>query len=232
MINYEWVMMMQRYFIHSPVTDHVVLCDTNQVNHIKTVVGLKQIDTSVLVDETGASFLMQITRIEKDCVHLKRLQALPKLRKPTHVTLALSMIEKAHFNVATQKAIELGADLIYPIETERSRHTIKKGDTEWGPYQRSMAIDALDLSVFDTVLIAYENNDTTPLHVAFESLSSHAKILLIIGPEGGFTEREVTDLIQKNAQPITLGKRLFRSETAAIYALSVLHYLFEKRCQS
>jgi 16S rRNA (uracil1498-N3)-methyltransferase len=78
-------------------------------------------------------------------------------------------------------------------------------------------------SLYDEVLLAYENSETKLSTILNKKAK---KILLIIGPEGGFTEEEIKMATQKGAKLFSLGKRRLRSETAAIVAISLLLYEF------
>ena len=79
----------------------------------------------------------------------------------------------------------------------------------------------------DLNYVAYEKdaNDTSG---AFSNLSKGKSISILIGPEGGFSEQEINHLTNQGFIRTSLGKRILRAETAAIYSLSVIGYLLEK----
>ena len=62
---------------------------------------------------------------------------------------------------------------------------------------------------------------------AFSNLQRGKSISILVGPEGGFSEQEINNLVNSGFIRTSLGKRILRAETAAIYALSVLGYLLE-----
>ena len=79
----------------------------------------------------------------------------------------------------------------------------------------------------DTNLVAYEKVADQKENM----LSSFAKdksISVMIGPEGGFSEKEINLLKDQGFEIVSLGKRILRTETAAVYALSVIGFLLEK----
>ena len=62
-----------------------------------------------------------------------------------------------------------------------------------------------------------------------EKLPEHGKIAVFIGPEGGFSDQEIEDALRHGIEPVTLGKRILRTETAAITSLSVLMLMLEAK---
>ena len=82
-----------------------------------------------------------------------------------------------------------------------------------------------DLNQFPGLkLFADERNEAKPLA---SWLIDTKEVLIVIGPEGGFDPRERIELIQDGFQPVSLGPRILRSETAALYALSVIFSYYE-----
>ena len=79
----------------------------------------------------------------------------------------------------------------------------------------------------DLNYVAYEK-DANQIESAFQGLKKYKSISILIGPEGGFSETEIDSLVKQGFVRTSLGKRILRAETAAIYALSVIGYLLEK----
>lgn len=88
--------------------------------------------------------------------------------------------------------------------------------------------EILDLPA-EKKLFAYENesNDLASLPAALRSLKKGERCLIVIGPEGGFSPEEAKQAQEKGFVFVSLGKRILRAETAAIYAASVFAYAFE-----
>ncbi len=238
---------MQRYFVETMIDDELVIKDTNQYHHMAHVMRMKMGDHVVVCDRDGHCFYMKITAIDKASVTLEKVRALPKLDKKFHLTLAQSLIRKDHFELVCQKATELGVDTIIPIVTERTiikidEKTENKKLTRWqaiiqeaseqsqrssvGEIKSVMSLEAIDFSRFDKVFVAYEKENSISLKKALEKTSKDAKILIVIGPEGGFTEQEIT-FLDKVAQVVTLGPRILRSETAALFSIAAISYDLE-----
>ncbi len=238
---------MQRYFVDYTFDASLIIKDSNQVHHISHVMRMTKGDKVVVCDLNGHCFYMEINRITAKDVHLTKQQALPKLDKKFHVTLAQALIRKDHFELVCQKATELGVDTIIPIETERTNVKLKpdqvdKKRSRWQPIDQEtheqshrnamsmlsniMNLKDLDFNGYDKVFIAYEKEDTITLKQALKTVDTDDKVMLIIGPEGGFSETEI-NAINAHAQSVSLGPRILRSETAALYALAALSYELE-----
>ena len=145
-----------------------------------------------------------------------------------------------------QKLTELGVTSIIPIKTERSIVKIDQNKQEKKKIRwETICKEASEQSHRTTIPIIYTpmtlkellenkkelnlicslNDKTKPLQ---EYLTSEVKeILFVIGPEGGFTTKEEEFLIANNFKPTTLGKRVLRVETAAIYVASIINYIYK-----
>ena len=83
------------------------------------------------------------------------------------------------------------------------------------------------LKDFDLVILANEREDTRPLLETCKSNAGAKSIAIIIGPEGGFTEDEISTIVSYGAKSVSLGKRILRTETAGLYMLSVINEVFD-----
>lgn len=95
--------------------------------------------------------------------------------------------------------------------------------------------NVLDIESESLKLVAYENEAGYTIKDALKAINSDSTnndstnrdILICIGPEGGFQEKEINDIIECGGQSVTLGHTILRAETAAIAALSMVHYELE-----
>ena len=95
----------------------------------------------------------------------------------------------------------------------------------------------IDTTEFDAVLVAYENEEHNMLKTELQKLERKIKsnnsseqqynIAIVIGPEGGISEKELVMLAEKNAKFVSLGKRILRTETVALNILSIIRYELE-----
>lgn len=151
-----------------------------------------------------------------------------------------------------QKAVELGAYAIVPVETRRcvvkldEKKALKK-TARWQQIAESAAKqskrilipqvkqvmgwrDALALAKeLDVLLIPYElAKGIKETREILSNIKPGQSVGIFIGPEGGFEEEEVQAAMEAGAKPVTLGKRILRTETAGMTMLSILMFTLEK----
>ena len=121
------------------------------------------------------------------------------------------------------------------FSNERFERIVKEASEQ---SERNKLMKLMDIHSFNELIKAFENYDL----VLFASVASKddltlkekiskfkaKNILVIIGPEGGFSEKEIEMIENTKAETISFGKRVLRTETAPLYAMSVLSYLGEK----
>ncbi len=176
---------------------------------------------------------------------------------PIHLTLYLALSRREKFEWMLQKCTEVGAATFAPVLTSRTlvqdeRDTVKKLD-RWQRILREAAeqshrgrIPALreplrfdaalqDAAHHDLKLIPWEGEQSVTLRQALTSPTGLAQTpgqrnpsaAIFIGPEGGFSEEEIQSARRAGFQPITLGARILRMETAAVVAAALLIYEME-----
>ncbi|TCI22125.1 16S rRNA (uracil(1498)-N(3))-methyltransferase [Exiguobacterium sp. SL-9] len=246
---------MQRYFLprESFVNDTVTL-PANVVHHIGTVLRETPGYRMVLLDGTGLEYEAEVMMLEKKTGTarvLERRQATTEL--PIDVTLAYALPKGDKVELVAQKGTELGMHHFWVFESKRS---VAKWDTKKAlkkierlqkimqeaaeqsyravvpmcqhitPRELADRIDA-----FDAVVIAYEEEAKQGEKAAFatvlQALQPGSKLLLIVGPEGGFDDQEVNEWTERGAKPCAFGPRILRSETAPLYALAAVSYALE-----
>ena len=232
---------MQQYFSDTPlVVGQEYIFNKDQAHHAKNVVRLHHEKIRLVYDgigyfadayNKGKEFVAMV--LEKD----ERINEIG-----VEVTLAMGLIRKEKFELVLQKACELGVTRIVPFESIRCVVHAKK---EKEDKQQARRIDILqeaaeqckrnripeitpivqlkDLVNYrsDVNVLPYENAYSKSKFLT-EVLSPGKSITFVIGPEGGFAPEEVEFLAQNGFEAITLGKRILRAETAAMYACAVI----------
>ena len=167
---------------------------------------------------------------------------------PSDVTLFFALAKGDKIEFVIQKATELGVKRIVLLKTERSvvkfddksiEHKLERFNKiakEASEQSHRVVIPEIvgpvDIRkipseyLSDINLLAYEKEAGSTVN-SFERLEKGKSVSIMIGPEGGFSKEEVL-LLQDKFALISLGKRILRTETAAVYALSVIGYLLEK----
>lgn len=246
---------MYQFFVEpSQIQGNRIIITGSDVNHIKNVLRMRigeEIAVSNGVD--GKEYRCGIEDFTEDeVVCILRFIREEGVELPSKVYLFQSLPKADKMELIIQKAVELGVYEIIPVSAARSvvRLDDKKAKNKIGRWQgiseaaakqskRSVIPeiksvmnikDAVDYaSQLDVRLIPYElAQDMSKTKAVMGNISSGESVGIFIGPEGGFEEKEITYAIEKGVVPITLGKRILRTETAALTVLSWLMYHFEE----
>lgn len=226
-------------------------------NHIKNVLRMNIGDT-FLVSEQGISNLCEIENFENDIVIAKILEEnYNDTSLPIKIYLFQGLPKGDKMELIIQKTVELGVHKIIPVEMSRCVVKIeekkkKNKQARWQAISESAAKQskcntipeiseivtykqALELSKkLDLLLVPYESkNGMADTKDALLQIKSGMSVGILIGPEGGFDEKEVEQALEIGGKVISLGKRILRTETAAITSVSMcmLHaemYLSDK----
>jgi 16S rRNA (uracil1498-N3)-methyltransferase len=213
------------------------------------VLRLKLGDTLNVFDGSGHEAQARITEIAKDSVRLTILQQSSTPALPCRITLAQA-IPKKNMDLIVQKATELGVSSIVPLVSDRSvvkpdedskkterwreiaLEACKQCGNNWLPEIEApqQAHDYLaSLPKHDLKLIASLQPDAKPLKTILGEPANQKSVLILIGPEGDFTPAELSLAKSAGCLPLSLGPLVLRAETAAIYALSILHHELQTR---
>ena len=239
---------MQRYF--GRILKNAVSLDEEDAYHLLKVMRARRgEEIEVVADETV--FLCEITSVKPlQIIAKKQLKENSEL--PNYVILAASLLKGDKIDFVLQKACELGVDEVILLTTSRTIVKIKnhQNDLKLGRYQKILKEAAqqskriripymnkiIDFSRIDEIeadykFIAYEEKkgDVSTFNKKLANVKPNKKIVVVIGPEGGFTEAEIQYAKNNGFTPIGLGSRILRAETAAMYALSVIGNRLEDR---
>lgn len=214
-------------------------------NHIKNVLRMSIGDT-FLVSENGVSNLCEIESFESDTVVVKILQEnFNDTSLPIKIYLFQGLPKGDKMELIIQKCVELGIHEIVPVQMSRSVVKIeekkKKSKRErWQAISESAAKQskcnkipeiseiltykqALEKAKdLDVLLVPYESkNGMEDTKNALNEIKSGMSVGILIGPEGGFDEKEIENALEMGGKVISLGKRILRTETAAITSVSM-----------
>lgn len=234
---------MQRYFIlPTQIEQERILILGDDVHHIKNVMRLKPGDECICCAGDGEEHLVEIEAIHHDQVITRIKKTIPSTGEPfVQVTIAQSMPKGDKWEWILQKGTEIGAIRFVPFISKRTIVKIdsRKQDKKWQRWRKivkeaaeqshrgripevlsplSWAECLQEAKKADSAWICYEKGGK-PLKAVWDEKPVR-NIFLMIGPEGGFTEQEIAEAIEVGIQPITLGPRILRTETAPIVALT------------
>ena len=216
------------------------------VKHLSRVLRLRAGDTVEICDGAGTEYTGTIREIGQEEVRLDLADAHRSPAEAVHrVTLFQGLPKAGKLETIIQKCTELGVDAVVPVEMERCVVVAKDFSRKLDRYQRvaeeaakqsrrgmipvvhdAVPLKKVDFSRFDTVLVPYEGERETTLKMALRR-GTGERIAVVIGPEGGFEPGEVDALQQQGAIPVTLGRRILRTETAGMAVLAEILYELE-----
>lgn len=221
------------------------------VNHIKNVLRMEKGEEITVCDGEGTFFqcrLLELTPGKITAEVLERRKAETELG--VRITLFQGLPKKDKMELIIQKAVELGADEIIPVAMRFCVAKIEDGKKEKKKLERWQAIseaaakqsgrgkipkvrpvlsyqEAVKLgSRMEKCLLPYEKAEGMEgFRQALEEckrLPEGSRVGIFIGPEGGFDEKEAAMALESGIQPVSLGKRILRTETAGLCMLSAL----------
>ena len=199
-----------------------------------------------LVDSGGAQF-EAVLAVEGKSVFARLTSVIERaeLESTLRIVVAQAIPKGQKMDFIVEKATELGVAAIVPLRSERviGERTGEHKHERWQRIARSAAQqcgrthvpDVLPVADWTTLLptfadyervyIAWELADPLPLRERFETeLRTALSALIVIGPEGGFASIEVDAAVAAGAKPLSLGRRILRTETAALVVLAALLY--------
>ena len=158
------------------------------------------------------------------------------------LTLAQGIVKGEKMDFLIQKAVELGVTRIIPIQTERCvvrlktdkvvrriDHWQKIANHACGQSGRSVIVDVSLPNTLTELLNKPNHNGFVLHHRANENLQTMekpSKATILIGPEGGLSDAEINQAIEAGFQPLLLGKRILRTETASLVAIANMQLLW------
>ena len=236
-------MRVPRFYVPQPcaVGQEFVLPDTT-FRHAIQVLRLGVGEPLILFNGEGGEYFAQISNVSKRSasVQIDSFAAIDT-ESPIHLTLIQAVIKPDKMDFALQKAVELGANTIQPLITQRSVVRIGKeqvdkklqhwegivvaaceqsGRTRMPTVQTPLTLERWLTTPFAGTRLILAPGDFPRINALPMDLPM--PVSLMIGPEGGFTDAEVTTCVQAGVLPVSLGPRILRAETASISALALL----------
>ena len=220
--------------------------EDDTAKRISKVLRMQEGEEIILFNNTGKQFKANINKIFKTQITINIFQEeITKTESPLTLELTQAVSNKDTMDLAIQKAVELGVTSISPIITTFSQmkinnHILAKKHEHWQKVIISACeqcgrnfIPTLNLTQSIDSWLKNLNKNTVRLvanpraKFNFAGLTKPKdNIIILIGPEGGFSEEEITTLEKENFMSIKLGPRILRLETATIAALTLIQHYF------
>ncbi|HSS46242.1 MAG TPA: 16S rRNA (uracil(1498)-N(3))-methyltransferase [Burkholderiales bacterium] len=239
-------MTIARFYHSGELASHrEIFLDEAAAHHAARVLRLKEGDTMVLFNGKGGEYPVRITGIVKTKVTVLtgEWQNIER-ESPLQIMLAQAISSADKMDLTVQKAVELGVSAIHPLATQRSvvrlpGERARKRVEHW----RKVAIhaceqcgrnripqigeiaslnDFLGKAKADALRLALSPNGG----ISFKRLKPQDTVVLLVGAEGGFTQEEEQRARAAGFEPVALGRRILRTETAGIAALAAMQTLW------
>ncbi len=242
---------MTRFFISSDqIKDNTVTLRGEDRHHLLNVLRQGPGGEITALNGKGEEYLVRITEVTTDQVHGAIIKKMERQAEPrVKITLVQSLPKADKFEWILQKNTELGVSRFQPVFTERSnikldQSTLERKLERWSKIIREAAeqsgrqiipvlepirrwYEALAGCNNGLVLIPWEGETVLSLKQVLERQTEIPQLVtVLIGPEGGFSLKEVEEAKEKGAIPVTLGPRILRTETAGLVVASALLYHF------
>ena len=243
---------MPRFFLSAPcsIGDTVTLTG-DDAHHISYALRMAVGEELTLLDGMGGVFSARLTHMDGKTAEAEILASLPaEAEMPVRVHLYQGYPKADKLEFIIQKAVELGAVAVTPFESERC---IKRPRADKlahiGERQQRIATEAAgqcgrdvlprvypplscekmlaEAASFPLCLFCYEGGGTRSLKEICRAHPDAKEIAVVVGSEGGFSEKEALAAEKAGLCLTGLGKRILRCETAPAYALSALSFFYE-----
>ncbi len=246
---------MHRFYVNQEqMKEDTITITGPDVNHIRNVLRMKQGEEIIICNGQGKDCYCIINRVSDTEVLAKINSVKDTMTElPAKIILFQGLPKKDKMELIIQKAVELGVYEIVPVMTARSVVKLEDRKKEEKKLERWQAIaesaakqsgrgyiprvtpvlsfkEAIkSASAMDLSVIPYENATGIQLtRNIMAELRNNTTIGILIGPEGGFEESEINLARNGNITPITLGRRILRTETAGFALLSMMMLALEE----
>lgn len=226
------------------VTEQITT-DKDTGHYLATVLRCRIGDKLILFNGLGGSYVAEITAIAKQAVTISIEEFIPDdMPGSIHITMAYAISKGSHMDYAIQKAVELGVHSIAPLFTARGNVKLdeKRIKTRY-EHWRKIIIHACEQSgrndvpelLLPQALSDWLTQDSKAKKYIFSLHSQNflytdgddlQKCILLLGPEGGFTPEEEQLAVQAGYEPVSLGARTLRTETAVAAAITTVQVLW------
>ena len=247
---------MQRFFVEpyqiQEKESRITLTGTD-LNHMKNVLRMRIGEEVWISDGSEKEYHCTIDEFMEDCAILHILEIEEAgYELPNRIYLFQGLPKGDKMELIIQKAVELGAYSIVPVEMKRcvvklDAKKAQKKTVRWQQISESAAKQSKRMLIpevksvmswrealafakeLDVLMVPYElAKGMRETREIISSIRAGQSVGIFIGPEGGFEEEEIQTAMEMGAKPVTLGKRILRTETAGMTMLSVLMFTLEK----
>lgn len=230
---------MQQYYIEQELNEEVEIVN-NRFHYLKNVVKVKNEDEIILFNGIKKA-IYKISNISNKSIELELVNFIEIKEKYSNVDLAIGLLKKNNTELVLQKACELGVNDIKLLKLENNVVKIEENNVEKKlsrfkdilisaseqskrdkipKVEYFKSIKDLNYENYDEVFVFHEKADYSKSLIKALDKKEMKNILLIIGPEGGISPKEI-EYLETKGSVLSLGKNILRAETAAILAVGL-----------
>ena len=214
--------------------------------HIKTVLRAREGEEVILCEGEGMDYHCRIASLERGVLLDILSKDVCETEPKTKITLYQGLPKADKMELIIQKCVELGVDRIVAVSTERAIVKLDKKETKklerWQKIAEAAAKQSgrgkipeigqqvlkfkeavAEAKELDGAIIPYEREQETGIRQFVQNFKGES-VGVFIGPEGGFADEEIALAQENGITPITLGKRILRTETAGMTTTAILLY--------
>lgn len=237
---------MQRYFAKE-YKDNLILEDSD-IRHIKKVMRMN-INDLIEVVYDNKLYICKIISFDPFMLDIDKVIE-DENKTSFDVTVAVGLVKEQKMDLILQKLTELGVNTIIPVNMERSivkidSERFKKKKERWKSICKEASEQSKRTNIpvisdivslkdlvnieADVKLVASTKEKDKLFNCYLQEINKCAKIIIVIGPEGGLSEKEESYLLNNGFDGVSFGNLIFRVETACIYAASIFNYYSSMR---
>ena len=237
-----------RLYFNKKLSPNIMIYIKEKQHHfLKNVLRIKVQDLITVFDGITGEWLSEVISINRDNIVLQIKKRLSEIKNESDLWLIFSPIKIFRMNITIQKATELGVSKFIPCITQNTNQTkINIRNLQMNIIEATEQSERLTLPKLNNVIklndllkdfpndrgliFCNENNKNLPnIFTALPMyLNQYKKWAILVGPEGGFSEIETQEILSiPSTIPVSLGKRILRSDTATTAALFSVQSLIE-----
>ena len=236
------------YFDKKLSINIMIYIKEKQHHFLKNVLRIKVKDLITVFDGVTGEWLSEVISINRDNIVIQIKKKISEIEEETDLWLIFSPIKLFRMNITIQKATELGVSQFIPCITQNTNQTkINMRNLYMNIVEAAEQSERLTLPKLNEVVnlnnllrdfpkdrgLIFCNENDKNLPSIFKALENKSSIFkkwaILIGPEGGFSETETKEILSISSSiPVSLGKRILRSDTATTAALFAVQSFIEK----
>jgi 16S rRNA (uracil1498-N3)-methyltransferase len=236
------------FILPEQIKQHKVVLSGSEAVYVTRVLRLRPGDALIVSDGQGKSYRIRLSRLTKEVEGVIEEEIFFNAEPSVQITLVQSLPKSDKMEMIIQKCTELGVQEIIPLKANRSiikltGEKLKQRVQRWERVAIEAAKQCQRVKVPRVSEPMFLENILTAMppqakgimpweeerRVSFRQVlkkTKEKKIFLFIGPEGGFEQKEVTLAKKYNVVTVSLGKRILRTETAALATVTMILYEF------